>query len=94
MKYFLKKIDKMQILMQKVIENITKQNSDELVQSEEFVELPQLKGDLAKFFDHHLDMVNLLLNMVHFQRTNNWEGYIKTIRKILPYCLDENYNTF
>ena len=91
---FSEKIDKMQILMQKVIENITKQNSDELVQSEEFVELPQLKGDLADLGDHHLDMVNLLLNMIHSQGTNNWEGYIKTIRKILPYCLDENYNTF
>ena len=34
----------MQILMQNVIENITKQNFDEIVQSEEFAEFPQLKG--------------------------------------------------
>ena len=37
----------MQILMQNVIENIAKQNFDELVQSEELVEFPRLKGDLA-----------------------------------------------
>ena len=30
--------------MQNVIENITKQNFDEIVQSEEFAEFPQLKG--------------------------------------------------
>ena len=91
---FSEKIDTMQILMQKVIENITKQNFDELVQSEEFVELPQLKGDLANFFEHHLDMVNLLLNMIQFQRTSNWEGYIEAIRKFLPYrfsCNRHNY---
>ena len=34
------------------------------MQSEEFVELPQLKGDLANFFEHYLGMVNLLLNIV------------------------------
>ena len=39
----------MQNLIQNIIKNITKENFDELVQIEEFVELPQLKGDLAKF---------------------------------------------
>ena len=58
-----------------------KKSFDELVQSEEFVELAQLKGDLENFFENYLDIVNLLLNMIHFQRTNNWEGYIETIRK-------------
>ena len=33
----------MKVLMEKVIENIRKQNFDELVQIEEFVEFPQLK---------------------------------------------------
>ena len=37
---FSEQIDKIQILVQNVIENITKQNLDELVQSEDFVELP------------------------------------------------------
>ena len=76
--------------MQNVVENITKQNFDKLVQSEEFVELPQLKGDFANLFEHYLDMVNLLLNMIHFQRINNCEGYIEAIRKFLPYCFSCN----
>ena len=71
--------------MQNVFENIKKQNFDELAQREEFVELPQLKGDLANFFEYYLDMVNLLLNIMRFQRTNNWEGYIEAIIKFLPY---------
>ena len=33
----------MKVLMEMVIENIRKQNFDELVQIEEFVEFPQLK---------------------------------------------------
>ena len=33
----------MKVLMEKVIENIRKQNFDELVQIEEFVEFPHVK---------------------------------------------------
>lgn len=43
----------------------------------------RLKGDLANFFQHYLDMGNLLLNKIHFHRTNNWEGYIETTRNVL-----------
>ena len=57
---FSEQIDKMQILMQSVIENITKQNFDEMVQFKEFIELPQLRGDLANFLEHYIYMVNLL----------------------------------
>ena len=46
-------------------------------------ELLRLKGDLANFFQHYLDMGNFLLNKIHFHRTNNWEGYIETTRNVL-----------
>ena len=60
----------MQILIQNVIKNIAKQYYfDVLKQREEFVEFPQLEGDLVNFFEHYLDMVNLLLNIMRFQRT-------------------------
>ena len=26
-------------------------------------------------------MVSLLLDIIYFQRTNNWDGYIESIRK-------------
>ena len=54
----------------------TKQNFDELVQNEGYAELPQLKRDLANFFEHYLDIVNLLIN-IYFPGTNNWEGILK-----------------
>ena len=91
---FSQQIDKTQVLMQNVIENIIKQSFDELVQSEEFVEFPQLKRDLANFFEHYLDTVNLLLKIIHFQKTNNWEGYIEAIRQVLPYCFSCNCHNY
>ena len=39
-------------------------------------------------------MVNLLLNIFHFQRTNNWEEYINAIRKFLPYCFSCNRHSY
>ena len=84
----------MQILMENVIENITKQKFDELLLSEGVVELPQLKEDLANFFEYYLDMVNLVLNIIHFQRTSNWEGYIEAIRKFLPNCFSCNRHNY
>ena len=51
---FSEQIDKMHILMQFVIENITKEYFYGLVQIEEVVELPQLKRDLADFFEYYL----------------------------------------
>ena len=71
----------------------TKQRFDELVQNEGYAELPQLKGDLANFFEHYLGIVNLLIN-IYFQGKNNWERYIETNRKFLPYyfpCNPHNY---
>ena len=57
--------------MQNVIENITKQSFDQLVESAEFLEFLQLIEDLAKMFEHYLDMVNLLLNIIHFQKSKS-----------------------
>ena len=39
-------------------------------------------------------MVKLLLNMIHFQRTNNWEGYTEAIRNFLPYCFSCNRHNY
>ena len=35
----------------------------------------------------YLDMVYLLFNIIEFQRTGNWNGFLETIRKFLPFCL-------
>ena len=63
-------------------QNNKKQNFDGFRKKKK-IELLRLKGDLANFFQHYLDMGNLLLNKIHFHRTNNWEGYIETTRNVL-----------
>lgn len=63
--------------------NNRKQNFDGFRKKNKKIELLRLKGDLANFFQHYLDMGNLLLNKIHFHRTNNWEGYIETTRNVL-----------
>ena len=63
--------------------NNRKQNFDGFRKKNKKIELLRLKGDLANFFQHYLDMGNLLLNKIHFHRTNNWEGYIETTRNFL-----------
>ena len=32
--------------------------------------------------------------MIHFQRTNNWKGYIEAIRKFLSYCFSCNRHNY
>ena len=39
-------------------------------------------------------MVHLLLNVIHFQRTGNWDGYIETIYEFLPFCFALNRNRY
>ena len=63
------------------------------MQSEEFVELPQLKG-FSKLFRTLSWYGELTFKYSHFQRTNNSEGHIKAIRKFLPYCFSCNRNNY
>ena len=46
------------------------------------------------WIDSFLDMVNLLLNIIRFQRTGNWDGYLETIYQFLPYCFSLNKNKY
>ena len=51
-------------------------------------------GDMAFWLDSFLEMVNLLLNIVHFQRTANWDGFMESIYKFLPYCFTMNRKNY
>ena len=48
-------------------------------------EIPKLTGDLSQLFQIYLDMVNMMLNSIHFNRVENWEGFLETIFLFLPY---------
>ena len=42
-------------------------------------------GDMAYWLDSILEMINLMLNIIHFYRTANWNGYLESIYQFLPY---------
>ena len=56
--------------------------------------LPTLNGVIAVFKNIYHEMVNMLLNFLHFLLVGNWEGYLKTIRKLLPYCFSLNQHNY
>ena len=49
---------------------------------------------MATFMNIYLDMVNMMLNLIHFQRIGNWEGYLEAIREFLPYCFSLNWHNY
>ena len=56
--------------------------------------IPATEGDMGKLMDTYLDMVNLMLNFIHFTRQGNWEGFLEAIFEFLPYCFRLNRNKY
>ena len=46
------------------------------------------------WMDMYLEMVHLMLNMVHFQRIGNWNGYLQALGEFLPYCFSLNRHNY
>ena len=42
-------------------------------------------GDMAWFMDTYIEMVNMLLNFLHFLRIGSWKGYLEVLFEFLPY---------
>ena len=42
--------------------------------------------DMAWFMDTYIEMMNILLNFLHFLRIGNWKGYLEVLFEFLPYC--------
>ena len=57
-------------------------------------QIPTSSGDMACWMDLYLDMVNLLLNMICFQRTGNWRGFLQTIGEFIPFCFSLNRHNY
>ena len=56
--------------------------------------LSSVNGDMSMWFDSFLLMVNLLMNMIHFIRTGNWNGYMETLFEFLSYCFALNRHNY
>ena len=60
-----------------------------------FIEaLPNLKGDMALWIESLIEMINMLINTIHFQRVGNWKGFLEVIRQFLPYCFNHNRHNY
>ena len=56
--------------------------------------LPKLKEGMPLSLELYLDMANLLLNTIYFQRTGNWEGYLKSIHEFIAYSFALNRHNY
>ena len=56
--------------------------------------LPTLDGNMAKWMDSLLRMIDLLLNLIFFQRKGNWKSYLETIHTFLPWCFALNQHNY
>ena len=56
--------------------------------------LPKMIGDMAEWIDSFLEMINMLLNLLHFQRSGNWHGYLECIHQFLSYCFALNRQNY
>ena len=77
-------------LLDKLQTIITCETVDSMIHYCSHKTLPTLNGAMAAFINIYLDMVNMLLEFLHFLRVGNWEGYLETTREFLPYCFSVN----
>ena len=51
-------------------------------------------GDIACFMDTYIEMVNMLLNLLHFLRIGNWKGCLEMLFEFFPYCFRLNLHNY
>ena len=59
-----------------------------------FKSLPKLKGNMARILDIYIEMVDMMMNFIHFLRTGNWNGYLEVLFEFLPYCFRLNRHNY
>ena len=61
-----------------------------ILENEQISMPSSVDGDMSMWLDSFLQMVDMLLNMIHFIRIGNWKGFLETIYEFLPYCFSLN----
>ena len=56
--------------------------------------LVRSSGDMAFYFHLYLNMVDLLFNIIYFQRSGNWSGYLQAIAEFLPFSFSLNRQNY
>ena len=86
--------DELDQIISNMKENINNDALQRVLESEIVAPLPTMTGDMACFVDVYLEMVDMMLNFVHFLRTGNWKGYLEVIFQFLPYCFRLNRHNY
>ena len=74
--------------------NMTENNVNAVVFHPEMKANTSIPGDMASWMDSLIEMIDLMLNTIHFQRTGNWEGYLQAINEFLPWCFSLNRQNY
>ena len=72
--------------LESLITNVNPVIVDKVQQNVDATKLQIAEGNMGKLMDIYLEMVNPMLNFIHFTRQGNWDGYLEAIYKFLPYC--------
>ena len=80
--------------LESLISNVNSVTVDKVQQKVESTNLSITEGNMGKLMDTYLEMVNLMLNFIHFTRKGNWNGYLEAIYEFLPYCFRLNRHNY
>ena len=67
---------------------------NEVANHSELKLLPVLEGDSCMWLELFLKMVDILINLIHFQRTGNWSGFLELIYMFIPYSFSLNRQNY
>ena len=65
--------------LESLITNVNPVIVDKVQQNVDATKLLIAEGNMGKLMDIYLEMVNLMLNFIHFTRQGNWDGYLEAI---------------
>ena len=76
-------------------EDINPDSSRTIISQEILPKIPAAEGVMGWFIGLYIELVNMLLNFIHFVRTGNWEEeYLEVIFEFLPFCFRLNRHNY
>ena len=68
--------------------------ADSFTNFSKFLDLMSTENELYKYFNNYCEMVEILLNSIMADRSNNFELHLLTTRQILPYFFSMNHTNY
>ena len=87
-------VDDISMLLSELSHNPSPESLEKVVCHPQMKLPPKLPGGMAQWLDSLIEMVDLLLNIIHFQRIGNWDGYLEAIYEFLPWCFGLNRQNY